>query len=246
MASRVSPPCLSGCRGRVPPARWRPGLKHHRRYSASARALLRELAAVLGSTCKPRTTWKRPRDSLLSASSGTCIRGKRHRTTRSRCPMKSAVRGALAVTAGMALAFALVVAVEMFSAVVHPFPPGFDPNAPGSIPAHVQALPGLGARGRGDHVGRDGRRGDVGGVENRWPTGRRPRDAAARVGARLQLEPAAVCAVVQGRDARDVLRRLPDRHQVRRLAPSPSAVRTRRGPILRGGGALVSRPAALC
>jgi hypothetical protein len=56
--------------------------------------------------------------------------------------MKSAVRTLLAVVAGMALAFALVVAVEMFSAVVHPFPPGVDPNAPGSIPAHVQRYPG--------------------------------------------------------------------------------------------------------
>ena len=56
--------------------------------------------------------------------------------------MKSAVRTLLAVVAGMALAFALVVAVEMFSAVVHPFPPGVDLNAPGSIPAHVQRYPG--------------------------------------------------------------------------------------------------------
>ena len=56
--------------------------------------------------------------------------------------MKSAGRILLAVVAGMALAFALVVAVEMFSAVVHPFPPGFDPNAPGAIPAHVQRYPG--------------------------------------------------------------------------------------------------------
>ncbi len=56
--------------------------------------------------------------------------------------MKSAVRTLLAVVAGMALAFALVVAVEMFSAVVHPFPPGFDPNAPGSIPEHVRRYPG--------------------------------------------------------------------------------------------------------
>jgi hypothetical protein len=52
------------------------------------------------------------------------------------------VRTLLAVVAGMALAFVLVVAVEMFSAVVHPFPPGLDPNAPGSIPAHVQRYPG--------------------------------------------------------------------------------------------------------
>jgi len=56
--------------------------------------------------------------------------------------MKSVGRTLLAVVAGMGLAFVLVVAVEMFSAVVHPFPPGFDPNAPGSIPAHVQRYPG--------------------------------------------------------------------------------------------------------
>ena len=56
--------------------------------------------------------------------------------------MKSTGRTLMAVVAGMALAFVLVVAVEMFSAVVHPFPPGFDPNAPGSIPAHVQRYPG--------------------------------------------------------------------------------------------------------
>jgi hypothetical protein len=42
----------------------------------------------------------------------------------------------------MALAFALVVAVEFFSSVVHPFPPGIDPNAPGAIPAHVRRYPG--------------------------------------------------------------------------------------------------------
>jgi hypothetical protein len=56
--------------------------------------------------------------------------------------MKSAVRTLLAVVAGMALAFVLVVAVEFFSSVVHPFPPGFDPNAPGAIPAHVRRYPG--------------------------------------------------------------------------------------------------------
>jgi hypothetical protein len=56
--------------------------------------------------------------------------------------MKSAVRTLLAVVAGMAMAFALVVAVELFSSVVHPFPPGFDANAPGAIPAHVQRYPG--------------------------------------------------------------------------------------------------------
>ena len=56
--------------------------------------------------------------------------------------MKYVLRTVLAVVAGMALTFTLVVAVEMFSAVVHPFPPGFDPNAPGAIPAHVQRYPG--------------------------------------------------------------------------------------------------------
>ena len=56
--------------------------------------------------------------------------------------MKSPWRTLLAVAAGMALAFVLIVAVEMFSAVVHPFPPGFDPNAPGSVSAHVQRYPG--------------------------------------------------------------------------------------------------------
>ena len=56
--------------------------------------------------------------------------------------MKYALRIALAVVAGMALAFALVVAVEMFSAVVHPFPPDLDPNSPGSIAEHVRRYPG--------------------------------------------------------------------------------------------------------
>ena len=56
--------------------------------------------------------------------------------------MKNVLRIVLAVIAGMALAFVLVVAVELFSAVVHPFPPGLDPNAPGSIPEHVRRYPG--------------------------------------------------------------------------------------------------------
>ena len=56
--------------------------------------------------------------------------------------MRDGLRTVLAVVAGMALAFVLVVAVEMFSAVVHPFPPGLDPNAPGSIPEHVRRYPG--------------------------------------------------------------------------------------------------------
>ena len=51
--------------------------------------------------------------------------------------MKSAGRTLLAVVTGMALAFALVVAVEFFSSVVHPFPADFD----GNIPHHVRRYP---------------------------------------------------------------------------------------------------------
>jgi hypothetical protein len=51
--------------------------------------------------------------------------------------MKSTVRTLLAVVAGMALALALVVAVEYFSSVVHPIPANFD----GNIPAHVRRYP---------------------------------------------------------------------------------------------------------
>ena len=39
--------------------------------------------------------------------------------------MRTALRTILAVVGGMALAFVLVIAVELFSAVVHPTPPGF-------------------------------------------------------------------------------------------------------------------------
>jgi hypothetical protein len=52
--------------------------------------------------------------------------------------MKSALRTLLAVVAGMGLAFALVVAVELFSSVVHPLPADFD----GNIPEHVRQYPG--------------------------------------------------------------------------------------------------------
>lgn len=51
--------------------------------------------------------------------------------------MKSAARTLLAVLAGMALAFALVVAVEILSALVHPLPKDFN----GDIPAHVRRYP---------------------------------------------------------------------------------------------------------
>jgi hypothetical protein len=39
--------------------------------------------------------------------------------------MKTALRTLIGFAAGLALAFALVIAVEVFSAVVHPVPPGF-------------------------------------------------------------------------------------------------------------------------
>jgi len=63
--------------------------------------------------------------------------------------MKSAVRTLLAVVAGMALAFALVVAVEFFSAVVHPFPAKLRRN----IPEHVRRYPDWVLAGRGADVG---------------------------------------------------------------------------------------------
>jgi len=44
---------------------------------------------------------------------------------RSDAHMLTALRTFLAVVAGLALAFVLLVAVELFSAVVHPFPSGF-------------------------------------------------------------------------------------------------------------------------
>jgi len=51
--------------------------------------------------------------------------------------MKFAIRTLLAVLAGMTVAFVLVVAVEMFSSVVHPYPPDFN----GDVPAHVRRYP---------------------------------------------------------------------------------------------------------
>jgi hypothetical protein len=51
--------------------------------------------------------------------------------------MKFAVRTLLGVVAGMALAFALVVAVEWFSSIVHPLPAELE----GNIPEHVRRYP---------------------------------------------------------------------------------------------------------
>ncbi len=51
--------------------------------------------------------------------------------------MKSGLRTLFAVVVGMALAFALVVAVELFSAVVHPIPA----DLKGDISEHVRRYP---------------------------------------------------------------------------------------------------------
>jgi hypothetical protein len=51
--------------------------------------------------------------------------------------MKAFGRILLAVAAGMALAFVLVVLVELFSSVVHPFPADFN----GNIPEHGKRYP---------------------------------------------------------------------------------------------------------
>jgi uncharacterized membrane protein len=48
--------------------------------------------------------------------------------------VKYAGRTLLAVLAGMALAFVLVVGVEFFSSIVHPLPPDFN----GNMPEHVR------------------------------------------------------------------------------------------------------------
>lgn len=51
--------------------------------------------------------------------------------------MKSAGRALVAVVVGMAVAFALVVAVEWFSSIVHPFPVDFN----GNMGEHVKRYP---------------------------------------------------------------------------------------------------------
>ena len=51
--------------------------------------------------------------------------------------MKSGIRTLFAIIVGMALALALVVAVELFSAVVHPMPADLN----GNIPEHVRRYP---------------------------------------------------------------------------------------------------------
>jgi hypothetical protein len=58
-------------------------------------------------------------------------------SVRKRYSMKTAGRTLLAVVAGMALALALVVAVELFSSVVHPIPADFN----GNMGEHVRRYP---------------------------------------------------------------------------------------------------------
>jgi hypothetical protein len=70
---------------------------------------------------------------------GACSRKPRGVSGRQRgsAPMKSAVRTLFAVVVGMALAFALVVAVEVFGAIVHPIPADFT----GTMGEHVRRYP---------------------------------------------------------------------------------------------------------
>ena len=51
------------------------------------------------------------------------------------------IRSIAAVVAGFILAFALVVVVEIFGAMVHPFPPGVDPSDMDVCRKHVAACP---------------------------------------------------------------------------------------------------------
>lgn len=50
------------------------------------------------------------------------------------------VRAILGLLAGLAIAFLLVIAVELFSAVVHPFPEGFE-GTKEEVCAHVEKYP---------------------------------------------------------------------------------------------------------
>ena len=53
----------------------------------------------------------------------------------------SILRSVGSVVAGLAVALALVFAVELFGAIVHPFPPGVDPNDYEVCKAHVARCP---------------------------------------------------------------------------------------------------------
>lgn len=55
--------------------------------------------------------------------------------------MKTALRTVLGIVCGLMIALALVVAVELFSSVVHPFPEGFG-GTRDEICRHVEKYPG--------------------------------------------------------------------------------------------------------
>ena len=52
------------------------------------------------------------------------------------------LRSAGAIIAGLVVAFVLIVGVEFFSAIFHPFPPGADPSDMEVCKAHVANYPG--------------------------------------------------------------------------------------------------------
>jgi hypothetical protein len=51
------------------------------------------------------------------------------------------LRSLFAVFAGLAVAVCFMIGVELASAVLHPFPPGFDPRDPEACRAHVARYP---------------------------------------------------------------------------------------------------------
>ncbi len=129
-------------------------------------------------------------------------------------PVFHAGRMLLAVVAGMALALALVAAVELFSSVVHPIPADFN----GNMGEHVRRYPHwvLGVRCAG--VGGNIHSRHLGCIESWWSTGRHRCDAVTRVGAHLQPDHVAVYDVVQDRDVLCLSNRVPTWHQVRQAS----------------------------
>lgn len=55
--------------------------------------------------------------------------------------IRSLVRSFFAVLAALSVALVLIIAVEILSAIVHPFPPGFDQNDMGAMKTHVANYP---------------------------------------------------------------------------------------------------------
>ena len=90
--------------------------------------------------------------TLLGATAGLPSRGTRHdysacrsmsyrpTTPTSACDMSTAIRVFGAIVGAIAASFALLIAVELFSSVVHPFPPDFD-GTPEEMCAHVAWYP---------------------------------------------------------------------------------------------------------